>query len=150
MISWTKVLILVLAAHMALSIALEESHDIRHEFCWKDSYGRGVGKIPKHCKNRDRIGLLCYDRCPRGFKRWGFDCHQISSADMLNIGEEDSPGNGVTVSPARGCTEDVRLSTEEEDVRSGVQLFIPNANPVTTILRAASADLGSPIARVLA
>lgn len=74
----------------------------------------------------------------------------VSSADMLNIGEEDSPGNGVTVSPARGCTEDVRLSTEEEDVRNGVPSFIPNANPVTTILRAASADLGSPIARVLA
>jgi hypothetical protein len=86
MISLTKVVILVLVAHMALSITLEETHDITHEFCWKDSYGRGVGKIPTHCKNRDRIGLLCYDRCPRGFKRWGFDCHQNCPSGWRNDG----------------------------------------------------------------
>lgn len=73
----------------------------------------------------------------------------VSSAGMLNIGEEDSPGNGKMVSPTRVCTEDVKLSMEEEDVRSGVPSFIPNANPVTTTLPAASADPESPTARVL-
>jgi hypothetical protein len=47
------------------------------EFCWKDSYTRPVGKIPKTCKSGyDRIGYLCYKKCPNGYKRYGFDCHQ--------------------------------------------------------------------------
>lgn len=45
-------------------------------FCWKDSYGRGVGRIPSSCaSDRDRIGLLCYTKCPSGMHRFGFDCH---------------------------------------------------------------------------
>ena len=48
------------------------------DFCWKDSYPRGVGTIPKICAdNQDRIGFLCYEKCPSGYKRFGFDCHQI-------------------------------------------------------------------------
>ena len=46
------------------------------EFCWKDTYGRGVGTIPTDCApGRVRIGLLCYSKCPEGYKRFGFDCH---------------------------------------------------------------------------
>jgi len=46
------------------------------DFCWKDSYGRGVGRIPGSClSNQDRIGLLCYWKCPKGQYRFGFDCH---------------------------------------------------------------------------
>jgi len=48
------------------------------DFCWKDSYPRGAGTIPKICAdNQDRIGVLCYEKCPSGYKRFGFDCHQI-------------------------------------------------------------------------
>lgn len=46
------------------------------DFCWKDSYGRGVGKIPTECPGRDKLGLLCYSKCPKGYKRFGLDCHQ--------------------------------------------------------------------------
>ncbi len=46
-------------------------------FCWKDSYGRGVGKVPTRCRNgQEMIGLFCYPVCPEGYKRFGFDCHQ--------------------------------------------------------------------------
>ena len=46
------------------------------EFCWRDSYGRGVGSVPSGCaSNEDRIGLLCYTKCPSGMSRFGFDCH---------------------------------------------------------------------------
>ncbi len=45
-------------------------------FCWRDTNGRGVGKVPKACRpGEQRIGLLCYDQCPKGMKRVGFDCH---------------------------------------------------------------------------
>lgn len=57
------------------------------EFCWKDSYGRGVGTIPESCAaGQDRIGLLCYDQCPAGMKRFGFDCHSVCPAGMDSQG----------------------------------------------------------------
>ena len=46
------------------------------EFCWKDSYGRGVGTLPSQClPEKEQIGLLCYSGCPAGMYRFGFDCH---------------------------------------------------------------------------
>jgi hypothetical protein len=45
------------------------------DFCWKDSYGRGVGTIPSQCSDKEQIGSLCYTACPSGMYRWGFDCH---------------------------------------------------------------------------
>ena len=57
------------------------------EFCWRDSYGRGVGTIPDGCPaGREKIGALCYSRCPAGYKRVGFDCHQICPGDMSDQG----------------------------------------------------------------
>jgi len=47
------------------------------EFCWKDSYGRGVGTIPDQCPEKDKVGLLCYDKCPDGYTRVGLDCHSV-------------------------------------------------------------------------
>ena len=56
-------------------------------FCWRDTNGRGVGKVPKACRPREqRIGLLCYDQCPKGMKRVGFDCHSICPDNMRNDG----------------------------------------------------------------
>lgn len=31
--------------------------------CWRDSYGRGVGKIPDCGPGQEKDGLLCYDKC---------------------------------------------------------------------------------------
>ena len=57
------------------------------DFCWKDSYGRGVGTIPKACKHdEDRIGLLCYKKCRKGTKRFGFDCHSVCPRGFSNQG----------------------------------------------------------------
>ena len=57
------------------------------DFCWKDSYGRGVGKIPKTClPTHDKIGLLCYPKCPTGYGRFGFDCHQKCPSGFRNDG----------------------------------------------------------------
>jgi hypothetical protein len=57
------------------------------EFCWKDSYGRGMGVPPETCApGQDRIGLLCYSQCPAGTARFGFDCHTECPQGMTNNG----------------------------------------------------------------
>ncbi|RZF40148.1 hypothetical protein LSTR_LSTR010100 [Laodelphax striatellus] len=48
------------------------------DFCWKDTYSRGIGKVPEQCgENQEKISHSCYEKCPPGFKRSGFDCHSI-------------------------------------------------------------------------
>ncbi len=65
-------LVVLLAAAPASAVGVEK------EFCWKDTYGRGAGKVPESCKaDEDRIGLLCYKKCESGMKRFGFDCHSV-------------------------------------------------------------------------
>jgi len=57
------------------------------EFCWKSSYGRGVGKIPSGCpSSHQKIGLFCYPKCPTGMKRFGFDCHTSCPSGMTDQG----------------------------------------------------------------
>ena len=51
-------------AEKARLMALREKFVAEKDFCWRGSYGRGVGKIPQKCMpNEDRIGLLCYPKC---------------------------------------------------------------------------------------
>ena len=57
------------------------------DFCWRTSYGRGVGSFPDTCPTgREKIGLLCYTKCPVGYVRKGVDCHQICPGDMQDQG----------------------------------------------------------------
>ncbi|MEK9931713.1 MAG: hypothetical protein VW557_13330, partial [Rhodospirillaceae bacterium] len=77
----------VLVVFLTLGVGVDASAQSSNEFCWKDSYGRGVGTVPKACKsNQDRIGLLCYNKCPRGQKRFGFDCHSVCPSGMRDDG----------------------------------------------------------------
>lgn len=56
-------------------------------FCWRDSYGRGVGVPVTECSGtRVKIGLLCYTKCPFGYSRAGFDCHQNCPEGFRNDG----------------------------------------------------------------
>ena len=49
---------------LTLFLILSLSNAQLAEFCWKDTYGRGVGTIPGSCdSDEDKIGLLCYDKC---------------------------------------------------------------------------------------
>jgi hypothetical protein len=73
-----RILVFVVLLALVTSLSLTATHQAgyEHEFCWKDTYGRGVGKVPSSCPStKDKIGLLCYDKCPSGMKRSGFDCH---------------------------------------------------------------------------
>ena len=79
---------LMLAVFVALSATPSyAASDSGKDFCWKDSYGRGVGTVPKKCASgQDRIGLLCYDKCGKNMKRFGFDCHSVCPEGMANQG----------------------------------------------------------------
>jgi hypothetical protein len=56
-------------------------------FCWKSSYGRGVGSIPTACPTgKVKIGELCYTRCPAGYTRVGFDCHSVCPSGWADQG----------------------------------------------------------------
>jgi len=78
----------MLAVFVALSATPSyAASDSGKDFCWKDSYGRGVGTVPKKCASgQDRIGLLCYDKCGKNMKRFGFDCHSVCPKGMANQG----------------------------------------------------------------
>lgn len=47
----------------------------RGEFCWRESYGRGVGTIPTSCNGGQQYDAgLCYDQCQSGMKGVGPVC----------------------------------------------------------------------------
>jgi hypothetical protein len=49
---------------LCLSIGIGFTSFAYAEVCWKHSYGRGIGKIPKECpEDTVRSGLLCYPKC---------------------------------------------------------------------------------------
>jgi hypothetical protein len=81
----------VLALALMLTLLPTTASAQTPEFCWKDSYGRGVGTIPPSC-NSDRVkqtGMcytpcrdgyegtvtMCLRSCPSGYSNWGMTCH---------------------------------------------------------------------------
>lgn len=57
------------------------------DFCWKSSYGRGVGTIPTEAgPGRVTIGALSYSQCPANTTRVGFDCHSVCPTGMRDDG----------------------------------------------------------------
>jgi len=85
-ISLTLLFTILVLAKLSLGLRLGASHEIEHDFCWKDSYGRGVGTIPDDCGTKDKLGLLCYTPCPSGYTRVGLDCQQNCPSGFTNEG----------------------------------------------------------------
>ena len=59
------------------------------DICWKDSYGRGAGKVPDACPSgfeRTGADLLCYPICRAGFSGVGPVCWQNCPAGYRNDG----------------------------------------------------------------
>ncbi len=79
---YKKALLLLLLALSQQALLSNQS-----TFCWKDTYGRGVGTPLSTCPTtKDKIGLLCYTKCPAGYSRYGFDCHQGCPSGFTNEG----------------------------------------------------------------
>ena len=76
----------VLAVAMII-VMVPATEVVADDFCWKNSYGRGAGHVPKTCApGEDKIGALCYAKCGPGFKRFGFDCHSTCPAGFRSEG----------------------------------------------------------------
>lgn len=84
------------------------------KFCWKDTYGRGVGTIPKKCNSGEvnRAGL-CYPKCRNGYHdsgplclkdcRSGYQNHPLSCyKNLFNFYFKESYGRGAGKIP-KGC-----------------------------------------------
>lgn len=79
-------LVMLLVA-IPVSVVIPASGAHAADACWKNSYGRGAGTIPKLCgANEDKIGALCYSKCRPGMKRFGFDCHSTCPAGFKSNG----------------------------------------------------------------
>jgi len=64
------------AASVVNWLKLEVTQE-RTPFCWRRSYGRGVGTPMSYCpEGKERVGLFCVNPCQPGFTRKGLDCHQ--------------------------------------------------------------------------
>jgi len=80
------------------------------KFCWKRTYGRGVGIVPTDCGSKELDAGLCYDKCNQGYYGVGPVCWQICPAgyenhpascykDLLNWFWKGSYGRGVGTVP---------------------------------------------------
>ncbi|NBQ54961.1 MAG: hypothetical protein EBU49_15470, partial [Proteobacteria bacterium] len=57
------------------------------DFCWKDSYGRGVGTIPTACDGgKEYQAGLCYNQCPAGMYGVGPVCWSNCPAGYTDMG----------------------------------------------------------------
>ena len=53
---------------------IEIYQKIEDKFCWRRTYGRGVGKVPKNCKEKSYNQGLCYKHCNKGYNGIGPVC----------------------------------------------------------------------------
>lgn len=80
----TAFLVIPIAACMLFVASAAQAED---NFCWRDTYGRGVGQVPENCPaGMERVGLFCYEACGPNMKRVGFDCHSVCPDDMRDDG----------------------------------------------------------------
>lgn len=52
----------------------------------KDSYGRGVGYIPKCAEGQERKGAFCYDKCRSGYRSSALECEGSCPSGSTNTG----------------------------------------------------------------
>ncbi|MDD2775473.1 MAG: LamG domain-containing protein [Gallionella sp.] len=80
---------LSLGGKTLVKFVLDEMAQGENPFCWKGSYGRGVGRLPSTCAPGQVMdGGLCYDKCAPGFTSDGaIFCYKKCPA-----GSKFSPG----------------------------------------------------------
>jgi hypothetical protein len=87
--------------------ALAAAPALGADFCWKDSYGRGVGTIPTSCPSgtvQDPTGLLCYPACRAGYYMVGPVCWQSCPSGYVDTGAFCHYNKPLTTSGSWQCT----------------------------------------------
>jgi hypothetical protein len=78
----TRLSILILGAAVLLAVPATAQAD----FCWRHSYGRGVGTIPNACPNGENNAGLCYPLCRSGYAGVGPVCWQSCPPGYSDFG----------------------------------------------------------------
>ena len=65
---------------------IDSFFDPGNGFCWKESYGRGVGTIPTDCGSGQLDAGLCYARCKSGFEGVGPMCWKPGKSHPRGFG----------------------------------------------------------------
>ena len=66
---------------------VEIYRNAQDKFCWKNSYGRGVGLIPKDCGSEKEYDAgLCYKPCRSGYKGVGPVCWDFPKSYGRGVG----------------------------------------------------------------
>src|SRR5215470_16452968 len=64
-----------------------QAQDDDKNFCWKTTYGRGVGAVPTDCPaGKEKDAGLCYTSCPAGQKGVGPVCWSSCPAGFRDDG----------------------------------------------------------------
>jgi hypothetical protein len=83
-----RILAAALAPALSLFILLSPmAAQAQANFCWKSSYGRGVGTIPPAC-NTDRVKQdgMCYNACKSGWEGAATMCLRTCPSGYVNTG----------------------------------------------------------------
>lgn len=78
---------MLLLASSILLFGLSQAAVTSDQFCWLNSYGRGVGTIPTHCGDgQDNDAALCYPSCKSGYTGVGPVCWQQCPSGYTDTG----------------------------------------------------------------
>jgi hypothetical protein len=74
----------------------QEVLQIRTPFCWKNSYGRGVGEVRSECPSgTEQVGLelgACYKYCPPNYSRVFYGCDENCQPGWIDGLRCQAPG----------------------------------------------------------
>jgi len=75
------------------------------EFCWMDSYGRGVGAIPNACPSgSNNTAGICYQPCASGTKNVAGVCWDSCRDGYTDTGTGCQLNQSISYTPGRHCT----------------------------------------------
>ncbi len=96
--------ILYLLAILATSLWLASSAFAADDYCYKDSYGRGVGTIPNDCGAKENDAGLCYGKCKATYYGVGPVCWQSCPSGYVDTGALCHIDKALTTGGSWVCT----------------------------------------------
>lgn len=82
-----RIWILAAVAVFLTSLTGPQAMAAETTFCWKETWGTGVGVVPQNCPDgSEKLGVFCYEECPVGFQRVSTGCHAICPAGSKDDG----------------------------------------------------------------
>lgn len=114
------------------AIGMMAAAPLAADFCFRDTYGRGVGKVPTACADTGRAmdEGLCYNKCPAGYDGKGVNCVANCPAGFRDDGLFCAKPAAYTVGVGR-VSENLCKSSSKFDTgcHEVVGLWYPKCKP---------------------